>query len=333
MPPMTPTRSRNPNARALLLSAFAAMFWGTNFEATRIVLTEMPPWTAAALRFTMAAVAALLWLRLTRGLDPGVLRRNALAFTALGLIGVTGFNAALFLGMQTSSPVTAALIMGTSPLTTNLLEALVNRRRPAGIALIGMGISLIGVALTVGAFSGARLASGDLLIAGGSLAWALYSIGCRRWVAGATPLETTVWTMIFGAGALVVIAFATESPLRLAAGATPVFWLASLHMALIGSVLAFVFWQVGIAQRGPAATSVLFNLVPVSALAVAAGFGRMPAGSQVLGVAVAILGVWLASRPGREPVAPKPWNPAHGSSLFVAVGIPPRHAGRNGRGL
>lgn len=226
---------QNLDTRALLLSALAAIFWGTNFEATRIVLTEMPPWTAAALRFEMAAVAAVLWLALTHGLNFAVLRRNAVAFVILGLVGVSGFNAALFLGMETSSPVTAALIMGTSPLTTNLLDALINRRRPAGIALIGMGISLIGVALTVGAFSGARFATGDLMIAGGSLAWALYSIGCRRRVAGATPLETTVWTMIFGAAALVVIAFATESPMRLMAEATPVFWLASLHMALIGS--------------------------------------------------------------------------------------------------
>lgn len=275
------------------------MFWGTNFEATRLVLTEVPPWTAAAFRFALAAALALLWLWVVRGLDLSVLRRNAMAFAILGLIGVTGFNAALFLGMKTSSPVTAALIMGTSPLTTNLLDALIGRRRPAGLALVGMAISLIGVALTVGAFSGARFAPGDLLIAGGSLAWALYSIGCRRWVTEAAPLETTVWTMVFGAAALVMIALATESPIRLLANASPVFWLASLHMALIGSVLAFVFWQIGIAQRGPAATSVLFNLVPVSALAIAAALGRMPHWSQVLGVAIAIFGVWIAS--GAKP--------------------------------
>ncbi len=295
------SNSRNLDMRALLLSALAAVFWGTNFEATRLVLADVSPWTAAAARFTLAATSALLWLWTTRGLDVGVLRRNLPAFAILGLIGVTGFNAALFLGMKTSSPVTAALIMGTSPLTTNLLDALFNRRAPAGMALVGMGVSLIGVALTVGALSGAHFATGDLLIAAGSLAWALYSIGCRRWVKDAPPLETTVWTMVFGALALVVIAFLAESPIRLMAQASSVFWLASLHMALIGSVLAFVFWQIGIAQRGPAATSVLFNLVPVSALVIAAVFGRVPHWSQVLGVAIAIFGVWLASgaKPGK----------------------------------
>ena len=66
-------------------------------------------------------------------------------------------------------------------------------------------------------------------------------------------------------------------------------------MAIPGSVLAYLFWQVGIARRGPGATSVLFNLVPVAALLVAAGFGRIPAVTQILGVAVAILGVLIAS--------------------------------------
>lgn len=293
------TNPTNPAMRALLLSALAAFFWGTNFEATRIVLAEAPPWTAAALRFGAAALAAFIWLALTGGVRFPVLKRNAIAYLALGLIGVTGFNAALFLGMETSSPVTAALIMGTSPLTTTLLDALINRRRPANVVLAGMAISLIGVALTVGAFSGARFASGDLMIVGGSFAWALYSIGCRRWVKDALPLETSVWTMLFGAAALVLIAFSVESPQQVLGEVSPTFWLASLHMALIGSVLAFVFWQVGIAVRGPAATSVLFNLVPVSALVVAAAFGRMPGWGQVLGVAVAIFGVWLASRPQR----------------------------------
>ena len=287
---------RSLEGTALILSGLAAVFWGTNFEATRIVLSEATPWTAAALRFGLAALAALAWLALTRGLDFAVLRRNARAFVTLGLIGIAGFNAALFLGMKSSSPVTAALIMGTTPLTTHLLDAGISRRRVGLPVLLGMAISLIGLALTVGAFHGTHLAAGDLMIAGGSLAWALYTIGCRRWVAQAAPMDTAVWTMVFGALALVLIAFVQESPVAVLAGASPVFWLASLHMALVGTVLAYVFWQTGIAERGAAATSVLFNLVPVSALAVAAAFGRMPDWSQGLGVAVAIFGVWLSSR-------------------------------------
>ncbi|MBN9242301.1 MAG: EamA family transporter [Mesorhizobium sp.] len=280
---------------ALALSALAAVFWGTNFEATRIALVNLPPWTAAAGRFAIAAVAIMLALGIARGISWGVVRRNLVAMLTLGVVGVAGFNAALFLGMETSSPVTAALIMGTSPLTTNLLESVLLRQLPSARALAGMAISLVGVALTVGAFSGTHFASGDLLILLGSLAWALYTIGCRRWVREATPLETSAWTMLVGAVALGLAAFLVEAPVATLAHAPAIAWVSILWMALVGSVLAYIFWQVGIARRGPGATSVLFNLVPVSALVVAAVFGRTPDVTQIAGVAVAIFGIMLAS--------------------------------------
>lgn len=280
---------------AFALSALAAVFWGSNFEATRVVLQEMPPWTAAAGRFLIAALAILGWLWIAEGSGLPALRRNWKVFLGLGVVGVAGFNAALFLGMRSSSPVTAALIMGTSPLTTTLIEAALTRRAPKAGTLAGMAISLVGVALTVGAFSGARLAPGDGLILLGSLAWALYTVGCRRWVVAASPLETSVWTMLAGTLALLGAAFAFEAPVASMLAASPAAWGATLWMALAGSVLAYLFWQVGIQVRGPGATSVLFNLVPVSALAIAALFGRTPELSQLAGVALAIFGVLLAS--------------------------------------
>jgi drug/metabolite transporter (DMT)-like permease len=285
---------------ALVLSATAAVLWGTNFEATRIALLDLPPWTAAASRLMIAAAAIVLWLAMTKGISWAVLRRNLVAYAVLGIVGIAGFGAALFLGMKTSSPVTAALIMGTSPLTTNLLDSILVRRLPSLRALLGMTISLFGVALTVGALSGAHFASGDIMILMGSVLWALYTIGCRRWVKDATPLETSAWTMLAGALVLAITAFVLETPVSVALHASAAAWLSTLWMALPGSVLAFVFWQVGIARRGPGATSVMFNLVPASALVVAAIFGRAPDISQISGVAIVIFGIMLAS--GRVPV-------------------------------
>ncbi|MBI1171958.1 EamA family transporter [bacterium] len=290
--------SRAPTRReglAFALSAGAAILWGSNFEATRIALHDLPPWTAAAGRFAIAALAILIWMLMVERGGLRALRRNFAAFAGLGILGVAGFNAALFLGMRTSSPVTAGLIMGTVPLTTTLLEALISRRWPGRAVLAGMVISLFGIALTVGAFSGAHLAPGDAMILAGSVAWSLYTIGCRRWVHGASPLATSTWTMVFGALALLGVAFAVETPIAAVAAASARAGAAVLWMALAGSVLTYLFWQVGISVRGPAATSVLLNLVPVAALGIAAALGRHPDPGQVAGVALAILGVLLAS--------------------------------------
>ena len=300
MTDLSAPRPRTDRA-AFALSALAAVFWGTNFEATHLALASLPPWSAAGLRFAIAGAAILGWLALAQGIRGDVLRRNLAAFVALGIIGVAGFNAALFVGLQTSSPVTGALIMATSPLTTTLIASGLDRRAPSRRVLAGLVVSLIGVALTIGAFRGVPLGQGDLLILGGSLVWALYTIGCRRWIRDATPLETSAWTMAFGALALIGAALTLDHPLAAIAAATPLSLGAVVYMAIVGSVLAYLFWQTGIAVRGPGPTSVLFNLVPVAALGVAAALGTMPSADRILGVAIAILGVMLASpRPARH---------------------------------
>lgn len=306
---------------AFAQSAGAAVLWGSNFEATRIALHDLPHWTAAAGRFVLAAAVILLWLLVVERGALRALRRNALAFATLGILGVAGFNAALFLGMRTSSPVTAALILGTVPLSTALLDALFGLRWPGLQALAGMGISLVGIALTVGAFSGTRLAAGDPVIFAGSLAWSLYTIGCRRWVRGASPLATSAWTMLFGAIALTGAAFAFEAPVQAMALAAAPSVAAVLWMALAGSVLTYLFWQQGIAVRGPAATAVLLNLVPVAALVIAVALGRRTDFAQLAGMVVAISGVLLAS--GRVPLLPRRRrrNAAH----TVDVTTPPDH--------
>lgn len=290
-----PGSSRTGESLAFALSASAAVFWGSNFEATRIALRDLPPWTAASGRFVIAAVAILAWMAVFERDGLRTVRQNAVAFIVLGVLGVAGFNAALFLGMRTSSPVTAAMIMGTVPLTTNLLESLIGRTCPRRPAMLGMAISLFGIALTVGAFSGTRLAQGDWLLIAGSVGWSLYTIGCRRWVHDASPLATSTWTMVFGALALLAAAFAFEAPVAALRAASMESCAAVVWMALLGSVLTYLFWQVGIAARGPAATSILLNLVPVAALVFAAAFGRFPHFGQIAGVAVAIFGVLLAS--------------------------------------
>jgi len=62
----TPNSSQTPiihgDGGALALSAMAAVFWGTNFEATRIALIDLPSLTAAAGRRTpnLAQVAGVV---------------------------------------------------------------------------------------------------------------------------------------------------------------------------------------------------------------------------------------------------------------------------------
>jgi drug/metabolite transporter (DMT)-like permease len=282
---------------AVLLTLLATFFWGSNFQATKIALTSLPPWTASVERFAVAAIAIMAILAFQRGIRAEPLRRNLLSFIVLGIVGVAGFNGALFVGLQTSSPITAALIMSTTPISANIIEAIFNRRAPDRLRIVGMIVSLAGVVLVITKgqiFSGhIPFAIGDLIILCGSLGWAFYTVGTRTHVHEATPLETTAWTMLFGTLALTAMALFFENPLAGIAMASVPSHLAGIYMGIAGSVLAYLFWNIGIATRGPGKTAAFFNFVPLFALLVQLATGFVPHPMQLIGAAVTILGVLI----------------------------------------
>ena len=118
----------------------------------------------------------------------------------------------------------------------------------------------------------------------------------------ATPydgLANTTGVMTAGAIILSVVAAATGAPVHdvhdVHAGAL----VALLLMALGGSVLAYLFWNAGIARLGAPRAALFMNLVPVSAMVIAALEGQPPTWVQQVGGATVILAVILASWPGR----------------------------------
>lgn len=244
----------------------------------------------------IAAMCISLILYFKTGFKRNVLRENMVAYALLGGVGIAGFNGALFVGLQTADPVTAALIMSTTPLSANLLEALVNRCWPDQWRIIGTLMSLIGVTLVVsnGTFfmgNSFVLVPGDLFLVLGSLVWAAYTVGCRSFVKNSSPLETTAWTMISGAITLVVIAFVLEQPMSAIARGTLVSHLSTVYMAIPGAVLAYLFFVIGVSVRGSGRTAIFLNLVPVFALFISIIQGHTPSETQALGVIVTILGV------------------------------------------
>ena len=88
----------------------AAIFWGSVFEATKLVLQDLTPWTAVASRFVFASAATLIWLWLKNGFDCRYPAQSC-RLCCSGAVGIAGFSGLLFWGMKSSSPVTAALIM------------------------------------------------------------------------------------------------------------------------------------------------------------------------------------------------------------------------------
>ncbi|MBD2803449.1 DMT family transporter [Xenorhabdus sp. ZM] len=291
---------------AVVVTLIATFFWGSNFQVTKFALASLPPWTASVERFFFAVICIFIFFAWKEGVRGRVLTQNWKAFIVLGAIGIAGFNGAFFIGLQTSSPITAALIVATTPITTNILEAIINRRLPEFIRVTGMVISLLGVAIVI---TDGRLISdgaiqatmGDFIIFIGSLGWAAYSVGIREFVSNSTPLATTSWTMLFGAIILAFIAFFIESPIADLSKGTLESHLACIYIGIGGSTFAYLFWNMGISIRGAGKTAIFFNFVPIFALIIQIAMGNMPGLAQMVGILITITGVFL----GQSAIKPK----------------------------
>ncbi|MNC61540.1 EamA-like transporter family protein [compost metagenome] len=73
-------------------------------------------------------------------------------------------------------------------------------------------------------------------------------------------------------------------------------WLAVIFMALFCSVLAYLWWNQGISRIGANKTSLFFNIVPISTMAISALSGESIGMAQFVGALVTISGIIWSTR-------------------------------------
>ena len=293
------------------LVALTAVMWGANFNLSKHVLADMNALVAGAARFDIAALV-MLAISAIKGQRVPLIRHGA-AYATLGLVGIAGFNVVFFYGMQRTSAVNGALIMALNPLLTALLAFALKAYRPATSQLLAFPIGAAGVAFVVlGGGAQLRVSDGDLLMLAGNLCWAFYNVMVGKLLPrDVGGLANTTGVMVAGAVALSVAAAVAGAPLavpgRDALGSL-------LLMSLGGTVLAYLFWNAGIARLGAATTAVFLNLVPVSSMAISALEGHPPTWVQLIGGAIVIGAVSLATL-GSRPPAPGAARTGSGRAL------------------
>ena len=200
----------------LMLLGFS-IFTGATFNLAKYTLDYFSASSAAAWRFGLAAVMMLIILAVTQGVKLAPLKANAIPYVVLGIVGIFGFNALFFVGLEYTSPLNGALIMGTNPLLTTVLARLILKDPITKRQIIGIFFALVGVLLVITQGSleiikDLSFSIGDLIILAGNLCWSLYGVLGRRFVKGSNSMATTTYSMIIGAISLITVSLFTSNP-------------------------------------------------------------------------------------------------------------------------
>jgi drug/metabolite transporter (DMT)-like permease len=287
-----------------------AALWGGTFIAGRVAAPQLPHFTLAALRFWVAAALLLPLLLAVERRLPVLRPRDWLCTGLLALSGLVAYNL-LFLGALERIPASrTALVVALNPILTAMAMALVFGERLAPHRWLGILTALTGVCLVLArgdlALLFQRVGMGELLMLGGALCWAFYTIVGRFALGGdgaPSPLAMTAVTTLWGALLLSLGIPGEWSEWRLAEvdGAA---WAGIGFLGAGGTALAFVWYAQALRTLGAARTAVFNNLVPVFGVALGALLlGEQILPSMVVGGAVALAGVSLTnwSRTARRP--------------------------------
>ena len=291
-----------------LLVAMAAMFGGT-WVAGRWAVEELPVFMVAELRFGLAAVLLALWALLSRRRLSPVRRADLPLIAGLGLTGVAGYNW-LFLTGLTLAPASdgSILVPGTIPILTMILAVVLLGERIGRRAVVGMAVAVVGLLVVIGPgrdTGGTRL-TGDVLFLTSAGIWAMYNVLVR--VAGRRfdAISATLYAMLAGAIVLLPLALLSGSlvALQQASGRA---WASIAYLVVLGSILAFIFLQVGVARIGAARASAFTLLVPLFGVGLSVAFlGERPTLLAIAGGGVVLAGLWLIQSDRRPPPTLEP---------------------------
>jgi drug/metabolite transporter (DMT)-like permease len=250
-----------------LLLSLAALFWSGNVVLGRGLSDELPP---LALNFWRWAGALAILLPFTwRSLagKGALVRRHWKILLVLGVLGITAYNSFAYTAFQTTTAINAALINTALPVMVVAIAWAgfgdpITVRQGFGIAVSFAGTLVILVRGELSVLLTLDLTVGDVWMTLGVAFYALYSVLLRYRPPGLDGLA--LLTVITGFGLAVMVPVAIVE--ALAVGPMPVSP-SSLGMvayvALFPSVLAYMFWNRGVATVGPDRTAMFMHLLPV----------------------------------------------------------------------
>jgi drug/metabolite transporter (DMT)-like permease len=274
------------------------VFWAGVFHVGKYVVAFVSPLYAAAWRFALAALVLIPVIALIEGWSIGALKRNAFGLVVMSAVGVFGFNACLFYGLRHTSAVNGALIMAFTPALTAVCSALINREPLLRHQLFGLALGIVGVIVVVSkgswqVLAGLSLSVGDLLILLASLCWAIYPVIPKRFVKGMSTLQITGST-IAGGAALLAFAAMQTTPAFFVMPPWPVA-LGIAFMGLLGSALAYLWWNQGVQELGATSVASFLNVVSIFTALIGMALGQPVTAAQICGAVLVIVGVAYSS--------------------------------------
>lgn len=271
----------------------AALFWAVSGSSGKFLFKGgVTPMELVQMRVTLSAAVLFVYLLLTNRACLVISRRDILYFGVLGTVGIAMVQFTYFYSISKIHVAAAILLQYLAPAFIALHAVLIARERLARATVLAVAGSLAGCYLVVGAYNLNVVAMNWKGIAAGiaaGLSFAWYAVHGERGMRRYHP-----WTVVFYALLFAALFWNIALPPFQAFRRpySPVQWTWILYIAVLGTVVPYGLYSLGINLIRSTRASITATLEPITAALISFLFlGETLEPLQVLGGAVVIASV------------------------------------------
>jgi len=257
------------SSRALAYAALVCTtaLWGSNGVVSRAMMDAIPPLVMASARWAVVFVVLLPFVWPERRAIGQTLRRDWKLLLLLTLIGSAPQTALVYTGLASSTAIHLGLLNSTIPVLIILISWGWYARRPRRLEAAGLTISLCGVLLILAhgdlrSLLHLEFNHGDLLMLGGMVTWALYTIRLKD-----RPQSLSVYAFVFVLsliGEMLTLPLAAYQWVHTASirlGARELLGL--FYIGALATLVSTVLFSYGVERVGAVRAGILIHLMAV----------------------------------------------------------------------
>ena len=259
---------KNNNKLAYLLLVLTTLFWSGNFIVGKAAsIYEIPPFSLNFYRWLFAGIILLPFTFKEILKKKNYIFKNIGFFIILGISSITIFNSAVYYSLYYMQVISGVLMISTIPVWIMFISSILGIEKTNKFQIIGVILSLLGVMFIItksdlNLIKNLDFNKGDLIMASGMFAWALYSALLKKKTYEISQITLLEVVIITGLLFLVPI-YILEMNLGNSLVINKPFILTLSYVVLFPGLASFFFWIKGISIIGANRAGVFLHLMPI----------------------------------------------------------------------
>ena len=256
------------NKLAYILLILTTLFWSGNFIVGKAAsIFDIPPFSLNFYRWLFAGII-LLPFTLKEILEKKKYIFNNIGFfIILGVTSITIFNSAVYYSLYYMQVISGVLMISTIPVWIIFISSILGIEKTNKYQIFGVILSLLGVLFIItksdlNLIKNLDFNKGDLIMASGMFAWALYSALLKKKtyeISQITLLEVVIITGLLFLIPVYFLEMKFGNPLII----NKPFILTLSYVVIFPGLAAFFFWIKGISIIGANRAGIFLHLMPI----------------------------------------------------------------------